>query len=90
MDAETAFKLIDKLSIFSEFTEKEKGFISKLDSQVLRYAPTETIIKEVDKGCHFYVLLEGVVEVHRGKSSTTKIAELKPGNVFGEISYLSK
>ena len=36
------------------------------------------------------MLLQGSVEVHRGDGFSTKIADLKPGDIFGEIGYLSK
>ena len=90
MDKEICYQLINKLHFFSEFTEEEKRHLSTLDSQVYKHPNHEKIIKQGDIGTHFYVILQGSVEVHRGDGFSTKITELEPGDVFGEIGYLSK
>jgi len=90
MDKEICYQLINKLHFFSAFTEEEKRHLSTLDSQVYKHPNHEKIIKQGDIGTHFYVILQGSVEVHRGDGFSTKIAELEPGDVFGEIGYLSK
>ena len=90
MDKEICYQLINKLHFFSEFTEEEKRHLSTLDSQVYKHPNHEKIIKQGDIGTHFYVLLQGSVEVHRGDGFSTKITNLKPGDVFGEIGYLCK
>jgi len=90
MNSEIAFQLINKLHFFSDFSEEQKRHLSSLDNQVYKHPNHEKIIKQGDIGSHFYVLLQGSVEVHRGDGFSTKITNLKPGDIFGEIGYLSK
>ncbi|REJ84300.1 MAG: hypothetical protein DWQ33_03065 [Bacteroidetes bacterium] len=47
----------------------------------------ETIIYKGDEGNSMYVISEGILKVHDGKH---KIAELHPGNFFGEFSLLDE
>lgn len=50
----------------------------------------ETIIQQGDKGQTFYIIAEGAVDVMvRRLLKTTKVAELGPGEFFGEMSLLS-
>lgn len=63
MDNEQAFELIDKLSFFDRFTEKEKRFLSTLKSQIYKYLPSDVIIEEGETDYSFFILLKGVVAI---------------------------
>ncbi len=47
----------------------------------------DAIVKEGEKSDGLYVVLSGEVDVHKGQ---TRLAQLKEGDVFGEMSLLSK
>ena len=50
----------------------------------------ETVIQQGDKGQTFYIIAEGAVDVQvRRLLKTSKVAELGPGEFFGEMSLLS-
>ncbi|MBT5631561.1 MAG: cyclic nucleotide-binding domain-containing protein [Nitrospina sp.] len=90
MDQEQALELIEKLSFFDDFTEKEKHFLSTLGSQIYKYLPSDTIIQEGEKDYSFFILLKGVVAIVKSNPTDKTITKLKAGSVFGEIAYVAK
>jgi CRP-like cAMP-binding protein len=55
------------------------------------YAPGETIVRQGEAGDCMYVVLRGTVEVFREDGgSSTRIAELGPGEIFGEMALCEK
>ena len=90
MDQEQALELIEKLSFFDDFTEKEKHFLSTLGSQIYKYLPSDTIIQEGEKDYSFFILLKGVVAIVKSNPTEKTITKLKTGAVFGEIGYVAK
>lgn len=53
------------------------------------FAPGEFIFLEGDKDYHFYIIEEGQVEIFtNGSGSFIRIAELGPGESFGEFALL--
>ncbi len=87
---DTNFELINKLSFFEKFTEKEKRFLADLDKHLLRYRPSDFIINEGEIDNAFFILLKGVVCIIKSKPKETIIAKLKAGAVFGEIAIVGK
>ena len=75
-----------RLDFFREFGETELW-------ELLRWAhweevaPGTELVREGEDGETFFVIVEGSVAVRKG---TLAIAELGPGQCFGEISYLSR
>ncbi len=67
-------KGIDEISSIASFIHLKKG---------------EILFKEGSEGEDLYILVEGEVEILKGKENV-KIAELKKGAVIGEISFLMK
>ena len=90
MDNEQAFELIDKLSFFDPFTEKEKRFLSTLKSQIYKYLPSDVIIEEGETDYSFFILLKGVVAIVKNNPNQVIITKLKAGAIFGEIAYVAK
>lgn len=90
MDKEQAFELIDQLTFFNEFNEKEKRFLSTLGNQIYKYNPSDFIIKEGEAGNSFYILLKGVVRIVKSHPRDLTLTKLKAGSVFGEIAYITK
>jgi len=54
-------------------------------------APGQTLFREGDGGDGFYLVIEGSVRLikHVGGAKTLPVAELGPGDVFGEMSLIS-
>ena len=53
----------------------------------------ETIVRQGNKGDHFYIIAEGAVAVYRTNTDTNKedkVADLKTGDYFGEKALLSE
>ena len=90
MEQDQAFELINQLSFFAEFTPEEKHFLSTLESQIYKYFPSDTIIKQGETDYSFFILLKGVVAVVKSNPKEVTIAKLKAGAVFGEIAYITK
>jgi CRP-like cAMP-binding protein len=58
---------------------------------VTRYLPGDTIVRQGDPGNRFYIVVDGQVEVIReGTATTTPLATLGPGEVFGEMALLKQ
>lgn len=53
--------------------------------QFLKYDGGRSIIKENETGLIFFIVLAGLVGVFKGRK---KLAELGPGEIFGEMSIL--
>lgn len=82
-------KLLNKIKFFSDFSQEEKLQIARQDNAVFRkFEKNEPIINEGDVGDAFFVVLKGEVDVYK-KPNVNPIATLRPGAVFGEISFLS-
>ena len=80
------FGLLREMELFeplSDFDLQDLALLMKLK----RYAANKIIIEEGERGTHFYVVLSGKVAVVREDKEI--IAELGPGEIFGEMSLLS-
>lgn len=82
-------KLLDKIPFFKGFTSAEKDEISQVeDVQFLKYGSNEPIVNEGDEGSSFFIILKGTAAVYK-RPLPEAVATLKPGNLFGEIAFLS-
>ena len=76
--------LLKNCSFFEIFNQSElEIFLSR--GQFLKYDAGRSIIKENETGLIFFVVLGGLVGVFKGRK---KLAELGPGEIFGEMSIL--
>lgn len=89
MDSKTVLPFINKLSFFHDFSPEEKQAIAESEGTVLKYNPSESIIKESAMDDAFFIIIQGVVDVSKGTKKDVIISQLKPGSVFGEISLIS-
>ena len=74
--------------LFSQLTRKD---LSRLGRAVVerKYKAGETIVKEGEQAVAFFMITKGKVEALAGGSKkTTKLNELGPGQVFGEMALL--
>jgi len=87
----TLDEIIDEMPMFKEFSDKEiKGFV-KMDHALVEYHRGDTIIHENDELKTIYLLLKGsIMIVKKEEEHTIRLAKLKPGEIFGEMSFFSK
>ncbi len=81
--------LLYKIPFFNEFSNEEKLQIAAMESFVKRYENRNYIIAQGDQDNSLYVLLKGIVYITKNGNPYVKISKLKPGSIFGEISFLS-
>jgi len=84
-------EIIEKMPMFKEFSERELEGFTKMDHIFVEYHRGDTIIKEGDDFTAIYLLLKGnVMIVKKKEGHTIRLAKLKPGELFGEMSFFSK
>lgn len=70
-----------------------KSFLKNpnLKPYMAEFKPTEVVFWEGDHANHFYIILEGVIEIRRQKpdGNPMVLAALRPGEFFGEMSLLN-
>lgn len=84
-----ALEILDKVHFFENFSQAEKEILTGFHSHFFLASAGERIISEGGQDDSFYVLLTGKVSVHK-KTAVRPIANLNPGECFGEISFLTK
>lgn len=92
--AERIDRLIENRSFLIQlpiFAELAPAQVAMLASRLLpqRYQPGEAVVIQGEVGDSFYIIKEGLLEVAVEKEGTRrKVAELGPGEYFGEIALL--
>jgi len=79
--------ILQKLPVFSGLTEDEYGHIQKI-CQPARFDDGETLFVEGDSSPCMYVLLSGDVQLRTHDQGP--IHSLNPGELFGEIGFISQ
>ncbi len=59
-------------------------------SQRQRFQPGETIIRRGENHDHLYIIADGAAEVYLDEGRSAMVAELGPGQFFGEIELLER
>ena len=88
LDPDQTFKTIEGIEFFKGFTEEEKKSVSAFSGQILIYKPKSTIIKEGMEETSVFFILKGMVDVNFEEQSTIVLAELGPGSIIGEMSFI--
>ncbi len=83
-------KLLHKISFFKGFTEAEIDKIADVESFIINKQAGNPFLKEGQKEDALYVLIKGLVYVNKSLNPNAKLAILKPGSVFGDISFVSQ
>ncbi|MGN7613221.1 cyclic nucleotide-binding domain-containing protein [Magnetococcales bacterium HHB-1] len=84
-------KLIEKIPFFWEFTQEEKAsLVAQQDTFFANFKKGDYLIREESSESALYILIRGSVNVTKNQLPEVVIATLKPGAVFGEISFLTK
>ena len=88
LDPDQTFKTIQGVEFFKSFTDEEKKSISAFTGQILSYKPKSTIIEEGMKETSVFFILKGLVEMNFEEQPTIILAELGPGSMIGEMSFI--
>ena len=85
------YDLLMKAQLFRGLSEKEAQPLLAIAHE-LSLKPGETVFKEGDRGDGLYLVLGGVVEVHKARreGETHSLATVNPGGVLGEMSLLGE
>jgi small-conductance mechanosensitive channel/CRP-like cAMP-binding protein len=83
-------KLIELVEIFEPLSTQEKEAVASSAIKTV-YAPGESILRRGDPGDSMFIVCSGRVEVRlRGSDGNAQqVAELGPGNFFGEMALLT-
>lgn len=85
------YEQIEDMTMFKDFSEKELKSFSKMGHVLEEYNRGDIIIEEGDESTAIYLLLKGsVLIVKKADGHTIRLAKLKPGEIFGEMSFFSK
>jgi CRP-like cAMP-binding protein len=79
-------RVLSEVAVFSHLDSGELISLAR-QGQVERWAEDAPIIRQGENGDHYFVLLEGRASV---VVNGTKVAELLPGDPFGEIALLHR
>ncbi len=80
-------KLLHKISFFKSFTDAEIDKISDVETYIISRPAGKPFVMEGQKEKALYILLKGFVYVNKSSNPNGKLANLKPGSVFGDISF---
>jgi len=77
-----------KVDLFSQLSRKDLARLGRA-AVVRNYKKGETIVKEGEQAVAFFIIASGRVEVVQSTGSKTqRLAELRPGDCFGEMALL--
>jgi len=82
------YDMIATMPLFENFSEEEKKTFAQMDHSLLAFNKGDIIIREGDHYTSLYLLIRGSAQVTK-TGYGSPIAQLKPGSVFGEISFLT-
>ncbi|KMP10532.1 hypothetical protein UR09_05970 [Candidatus Nitromaritima sp. SCGC AAA799-A02] len=81
---------MNELTFFKDFSHEEKRKITHCESSLIRCLPKKLLIKEGSTDIAVFVLIDGLAIITKDEAPETTIATLKPGDVFGELSFITK
>jgi len=90
IDQERNLALIKKLPFFSIFSDAEKEYLSEFNNHIMSCKRNHVIIRQGDIDTDLYILIKGKVRIFKSERPNVVLNHLKPGDIFGEISYFKK
>ncbi len=84
-----ALDILDRIEFFEAFSPEEKEQLAGFYSRFCLFNPNETIVHEGEMCDTLYILLTGQVKVHKSDIKEP-LAVLEPGDIFGEICFLTQ
>jgi CRP-like cAMP-binding protein len=88
--ADGIVRLLRQSALFAELTAEETGELAQASTQHLCHAG-EPILKQGNPGTSLFILNEGLlgVWVANAAGTDTQVAQIQPGEFFGELSLLT-
>ena len=83
------YEMFASMRMFKDFTKEEIKQFIKLKVSHQKFRKGDTIIKEGDADSTLYLLIAGAVVITKADHNIP-LNRLKPGDVFGEMSFLTK
>jgi len=81
--------ILQKIPFFRDFNPDERERLANEQDSFVIARPKEVIVKKGSMERAFYILLSGTVEI-LDEQEQAPILELSPGQVFGEITFLTE
>ena len=88
LTADNAFNILNKISIFDDLTTAEKKTLSNFHWHFVLYETNDYLTDEHSLDKRFFILLSGGVNIIK-EPHMQLITQLSPGEVIGEISFLT-
>lgn len=83
------YEMIKDIEMFQNFTEEERKTFSEMEHSMLGFNEGDVIIKEGDQCSSLFLLVTGKVKITK-EGVGNVLSELKPGDIFGEMSFFTK
>ncbi|MFQ5671728.1 MAG: cyclic nucleotide-binding domain-containing protein [Nitrospinales bacterium] len=90
LSPEKIIALFYKIPFFNSFNADEKKKFVNIDTSIIDFNKNDCLIREGAMDNALYILLKGTAYITKDITPSLKIAILKPGALFGEISFLAK
>lgn len=84
----SALAILDKVAFFDDLNHSEKQLICDFNCHFITYERGHFLTDENSLDKRFFILLSGGVNILKGAQEQL-IVQLKPGEIIGEISFLS-
>ncbi|MEO5371262.1 MAG: cyclic nucleotide-binding domain-containing protein [Magnetococcus sp. DMHC-1] len=82
-------KLLERIPFFKDFSDEHKDeIVEHSQAELLKVPANQSILNEGDLGDTCFILLRGAANVYK-RPFSNPLAFLKPGQVFGEVSFLT-
>lgn len=79
---------VRRISFFSDFTDLELVRLLKI-CHTRKFTKDEYLFREGEKGDRLFILLSGIVNIEKHRAEgPERLAELHPGNCFGEMALV--
>ena len=88
MNHKQSLEILNKVHFFDVFSGEEKDILTGHHSHFFVTKKGERVIRQGGSDESFFVILTGSVYV-RKEGSKKVLARLKPGDIFGEVSFLT-
>ena len=89
-EQEINLAFIKKLPFFSIFSDAEKEYLSILNNHIMSCKRHHVIVRQGEIDTVLFILIKGKVRIFKNERPNVVLAYRKPGDIFGEISYLKK
>lgn len=88
LSKDSALAILDKVALFDDMNREDKQLLSQFHWYFVAYTAGDYLTDEDSLDKRFFILLSGGVNVLKGTSQQL-ITQLSPGEIIGEISFLT-